>query len=378
MKIKINRNFVFTIIIGLLSIILFFLPNGFEGARENDGIPAKAEVIKTNNESVHRIGIVNTGEQNLTLKIINGRYKNEIVETNNHFIGKLEFDRLYKENDKVYVVLETDEDGKIRYTNVIDYYRINSEIFLFVVFALFLIIFSRWVGVKALISFVFTALMIWKVLIPSILKGLDPILISFFVTISITAVIIMLIGGFSKKGITAIAGAGAGIFLTLILSLFFGYLFSISGSIKPFSETLLYSGYSHLDLSKIFLSGIFIASSGAIMDIAMDIAASMNEVYEKKPDITIKELIKSGFAVGKLVVGTMTTTLLLAYSAGYSTLLMVFMAQGTPVLNILNLQYVAAEILNTLVGSFGLVAVAPLTAIAGGFVFKWKKVIKKG
>ena len=66
--------------------------------------------------------------------------------------------------------------------------------------------------------------------------------------------------------------------------------------------------------------------------------------------------------------GTMTTTLLLAYSGGYVTLLMVFMAQGTPIYNILNYKYVAAEILDTVVGSMGLVTVAPLTALSAGIL----------
>ena len=66
--------------------------------------------------------------------------------------------------------------------------------------------------------------------------------------------------------------------------------------------------------------------------------------------------------------GTMTTTLLLAYSGGYIALLMVFMAQGTPIDHILNYKYVAAEILDTVVGSFGLVTVAPFTAMAAGFL----------
>jgi uncharacterized membrane protein len=65
----------------------------------------------------------------------------------------------------------------------------------------------------------------------------------------------------------------------------------------------------------------------------------------------------------------MTTTLLLAYSGGYMALLMVFMAQGTPVVNLLNFNYVSAEILHTLVGSFGLVTVAPFTALIGAFVY---------
>ena len=65
----------------------------------------------------------------------------------------------------------------------------------------------------------------------------------------------------------------------------------------------------------------------------------------------------------------MTTTLLLAYSGGYMALLMVFMAQGVPVVNLLNLNYVSAEILHTLVGSFGLVSVAPFTAFVGAFIY---------
>ena len=71
--------------------------------------------------------------------------------------------------------------------------------------------------------------------------------------------------------------------------------------------------------------------------------------------------------------GTMTTTLLLAYSGGYVALLMVFMAQGTPLYNILNYKYVASEIIHTVVGSFGLVTVAPLTALTSGFLLAGRK-----
>ena len=94
----------------------------------------------------------------------------------------------------------------------------------------------------------------------------------------------------------------------------------------------------------------------------------------KKPDISAKEAIFSGFAVGRAACGSTTTTLLLAYSGSFITLLMVFMAQGTPVMLMLNYKYVAAEIIHTIVGSFGLVTVAPLTAITSGILFTNKRV----
>ena len=77
--------------------------------------------------------------------------------------------------------------------------------------------------------------------------------------------------------------------------------------------------------------------------------------------------------VGRAAMGTMTTTLLLAYSGGYVSLLMVFMAQGTPIDHILNYKYVASEILDTVVGSFGLVTVAPFTAVMAGILLTKKQ-----
>lgn len=142
-----------------------------------------------------------------------------------------------------------------------------------------------------------------------------------------------------------------------------------------YSESLLYSGYQDLNLTKIFMSGIFIGASGAMMDLSVDITSAVNEVIEKKPDIKWREAARSGMNVGRAAMGTMTTTLLLAYSGGYIALLMTFMAQGTPVDNILNYKYVSAEILDTIVGSFGLVTVAPFTAVTSGLLLTKKKKI---
>jgi len=131
---------------------------------------------------------------------------------------------------------------------------------------------------------------------------------------------------------------------------------------------LLYSGFPNLNLNTIFLAGVYLASSGALMDLAMDISAAQYELFCVKPDISRAVLIKSGMSVGRLVVGTMTTTLLLAYSGGYTALLMIFMAKGGSAMSFFNNHYVANELFYTLAGSIGLVATAPLTAIAGGFI----------
>ena len=140
-----------------------------------------------------------------------------------------------------------------------------------------------------------------------------------------------------------------------------------------YSESLLYSGYQHLNLTQIYMASIFIGASGAVMDLSVDITSAIHEVVEKRPDLRWTEAVRSGLNVGRAAMGTMTTTLLFAYSGGYVALLMVFMAQGTPISHILNYKYVAAELVHTILGSFGLVSVAPFTALCAGFLATRKK-----
>ena len=145
---------------------------------------------------------------------------------------------------------------------------------------------------------------------------------------------------------------------------------NINGATMPFAQQLLYSGAPNVDLQDIFVGAMILASSGAVMDLAMDIAAGIEEVSRHNPTLGFRKLLGSGIRIGRSVVGTMTTTLLLAYSGGYLTLLMVFAAEGKPPSVFLNTPLVAAEVVKTMVGSLGLVLVAPLTALVSAFVFK--------
>jgi uncharacterized membrane protein len=369
-----NRDNLYSLTMMVLSIILIFIPTGFEERLPANASQVEGLVLEVDNSQVAHFGVVTEGTQTLMVKVLGGAFQDKVIEVSNTLLGKMELDELFDVNDRIFLVINTDDQGEFIAATARGHYRINIEIILFSIFALFLIIFARGTGAKALLSFIFTALMIWKILMPFILKGYDPIFLSLGVVTALNAAIIYLVGGLNKKGTVAFLGALLGIWLTCGLALIFGPILHVHGAVRPFAEALLYTGYSHLDITHIFLAGIFIASSGAVMDLAMDVSSAMNEVILKKPDISFKEAIGSGFAVGRAVVGTMVTTLLLAYSSTYITMLMVFMAQGVPLANIFNMNYVAAEFLNIIVGSFGLVTVAPFTALAGGLIYiKWRQ-----
>lgn len=364
-----NRDRILVIVFLCLTAILYWWPTGFEQKIDPNSLRSRGRVVEVDNSEVQQLGIVKVGEQSLTVKLLDGPHKGQTVNAVNQLLGKLEIDKMFEPGDTALVVLTQDSQGEIVYANPQDHYRLHVEIILFVLFAALLLVFGGLTGAKALLSFVFAALAIWKILIPYFLKGYDPLWVALGVVSLLTAVIVFLVGGLNRKGLTAFLGALAGVATACVLAYVFTDLFHLHGAVKPFAETLLYTGYAHLNLRKIFVAAVFIASSGAMMDLAMDVAASMDEIARKIPNISRKEAALSGLRVGRAVVGTMTTTLLFAYSGGYITLLMVFMAQGVPLANLFNLIYVSAEILNTLVGSFGLVTVAPFTAVIGAMIF---------
>lgn len=354
----------------LLSLILYFMPTGFEERVAKRAVRCRGKVLEVDNAEIRKLGLVKSGDQGVTLKLLNGKFKGRVVQGNNPLLGQMDRDKIFAVGDTALVVLSLDKDGNIVFVNPQEHYRLGLELMLLGIFALALIIFGGWTGTKALLSFLFSALMLWKVLVPFMLKGYDPVLISLGVVAVLTGTIIFLVAGITRKGIVAFLGAFLGVLTSCFLALYFTKAFHMHGAIMPFAETLLYSGFVHLNLTKIYIAAVFLAASGAVMDLGMDVAASIDEVVSNKPDITTLETIRSGLRVGRAVVGTMTTTLLLAYSGGYITLLMAFMAQGVPLANLFNLIYVAAEVLKTLVGSFGLVMVAPFTAIVGGLVYR--------
>lgn len=370
MKALSNRlNFWTQLIIGfLLAAILIAVPTGYEGALiYTESEKCKAEVISTDESSIISTGLIQSGEQICQLELLDGKFKGEKVSGINLLSGSLENDKIYSAGDEALVVVSYNDSG-ITSVTMTDHYRVDKEIILALMFVILLILFAGKNGMFAVLSFVITVLMIWKILVPCYLKGMNPMWVGMGITVALTAVIIFLVYGVDKRTLTAFMGSMLGTVTTCIIGLIFTDLFKIHGAVMSYSETLLYCGYQHLNLTQIFTSGIFIGASGAMMDLSVDITSAVHEVIQKKPDISWKEAAKSGMNVGRAAMGTMTTTLLLAYSGGYIALLMTFMAQGTPIMNILNYKYVASEILDTLIGSFGLVTVAPFTALMSGLL----------
>ncbi len=353
----------------VLLALLWWIPTGFQKQIYVNSEGVKAKVVEVNNKGVYSTGMIQQGDQRCTIEILEGEHKGQQVEGMNLLTGKLEFDKMFKPGDEAWVLLELDSSNEVIFANMVDYYRIDQQIFLIGLFVILIIAFSGFTGVRTLLSFSFALFSIVKILIPCLLKGIPPLLVALMVGNLLTVITLLLVAGCNKKAYTAIISSMICSLMTCLLAVVFGDLFKMHGAVMDWSESLLYAGYQHLDLTAIFQAGIYLACSGAILDLAIDISAALDEVIKNNSSVSRVNLIKSGLSIGKSVVGSQTTTLLLAYMGSYITILMVYMAQGTPLMSILNSQKVSSEILHTFVGCIGLVLVSPLTAIICGIVY---------
>lgn len=371
---KINWEYYAPVLVCLAAVIvLLLIPTGFEDAMiYTDAERCTARVLDTNDERIVDTGLVRSGEQQCSLEILDGIFKGREVTGVNLLNGSMEQDKIFQPGDKAMVVISYQGDEILR-VSMTDHYRMDWELVMAALFVLLLVAFAGRTGVRAILSFVLTVLCIWKLLVPLYLNGYNPIAAGLVLSLLLTVLIIALVYGFDRRCLAAVSGSFLGIMVTCLLGIFFTDTFRIHGAVMAYSESLLYSGFQDLNLTSIFMASIFLGAAGAVMDLSVDICSAVYEVVEKRPDLSWREAARSGMNVGRNAMGTMTTTLLFAYSGGYVALLMVFMAQGTPMDNILNYKYVAAELIHTVIGSMGLVTVAPFTALCSGLLLTGKK-----
>ena len=366
------RDWVFPVVVIFCCVGMYFLPSP-PPLIKNEGDSELARVVGVDNGDIRQHGLIRAGSQVLEVEVRSGRFKGKRFSAGNELRGNLELDKEFKPGDLITVTVPENADPGNTALTARDHWRTGWELVLFGGFCLLLVVFGGWVGAKALLSFVFSCFAVWKLVIPLVLRGWSADWVIFGTVAILTGAIVGLVAGWSRKGLAAFIGSAAGVLAGLVMAHLFGRLMKINGATMPYVQTLWYSGYEELSLPDIFIGAMILAGSGAVMDLAMDIASGVEEVARHNPDLPFRELAASGIRIGRSVVGTMTTTLLLAYSGGYITLLMVFAAQGTRVMDFLNNPLVAAEVVKTLIGSFSLVLVAPLTALASGWIFSRKR-----
>lgn len=368
-----KSDWIFCAVTVVVCAVLWFIPTPYQS--DYAAIPREqVEILSVNNDGLEPRGIVNAGAQICQVRVLTGEYAGIEMTAANLQNAALDKDKIFAPGERALAMIQPLENEEFRVT-LIDHYRLDTEGLLFGLFGLLLILFGGVSGCGALISLVLSVMLVWKALIPLLLVGWPPIWTALLLVVVLTAMIDLLVAGFTRKALVAMLGSLQGTALTCVLAVVFGNLLKLDGGSLTYVVPLISQSTMQLDIRELFFAMVFIANSGALMDLSMDIASACEELVWHKPEISRRELLLSGFSVGRSVIGTMTTTLMLAYSGSYLSMLMYFVGQGTPLMDVANLKYVASEVLTTLVGSFGLVTVAPFTAVTAAALYARRKAL---
>ena len=218
-------------------------------------------------------------------------------------------------------------------------------------------------GFNSIIALIFTFVVVIMLYVPLMYVGVSPFLAAVLSVILITVITHILLADLQIKSISAMIGTVCGVIVAGIIAMLFGKLGHVNGYNVNEIETLVYIGQnSKLDIGGMLFSGILISSLGAVMDVAMSVSSSLNEIYINSPDISAKELFKSGINIGRDMIGTMSNTLILAYVGSSVNLIMIIYAYSYEMHQVMNMYSIAIEIMSGIAGTMGIILSVPFTS----------------
>ncbi|GKU26465.1 YibE/F family protein [Clostridium folliculivorans] len=320
----------------------------------------KAQVLTIKSQSVKPFedgSSIFLGSQEISVKILSGEHKGEVKDITNYL----------SDTHSVYVkkgmkiITEIDTAGSKYQVIVYNYYRAPIQYsFVIIFFALLCAIGGR-KGMKSVIGLAFTFVSIIFLFIPMLYRGYSPVLSAVLIILIITCITLLLLNGYSAKTLSAIFGTILGVTIAAIIALIVGKLAHLTGYSTQDVETLnMISAKFNLKVEGLLLAAILISSLGAVMDLSISIASSVQEVYLSNKKISKKELFTSGMNVGRDMMGTMANTLILAFAGASLNMIIIIYFYNVSYNQLINMDMVNVEIIQGLTGSLAVILTVPI------------------
>ncbi len=264
--------------------------------------------------------------------------------------------------DKVLIYVEANPNGGESLAYLEGFERRGSIYWLVALFIFTLVLLAGWQGLKIAFSILLSILLIGIVLIPSFIKGLNPVPITLVLTVILAAISSTLSIGWNRKALVTIIGTLGGAIVAYLIAMVFADWSHLSG-LNTEEDRLFFQKNPTLNPRGLLLAGIIIASMGVVEDVAVSIASGVEEVREANPTITFKALFRSGMIIGRDHMGALANTLVFAYVGGSLSTLLLYTQYGGSWAKFINFDSVVDEIIRSLAGTIGLVFTVPITAL---------------
>jgi uncharacterized membrane protein len=295
----------------------------------------------------------NIKKQQIKAIIINGKHKGEEIQLQNTTSYSQVNDLNLKVNDEIFVSIKENNNKNIISAEILDFKRDKYIGYITAMFITLILLIGGLKGFKSLTSVIIN-IIVFYILIQMFLYGYNLILISIIASILFIVFSIALVSGINKKTLSTIIGTMVGTVISMLIAIIVIQINHWTGIHFEEMEFLTHPP------EQIFLVEILIGTLGAIMDIAITMSSSINEIYDKNPSVDTKVLINSGREIGKDIMGTMTNTLVFAYISGSIPTILLLLRNGFSISYIINMN-LSLEFIRALTGSIGVVLSIPIT-----------------
>jgi len=323
----------------------------------------KAVVLKVENqelESDNEHGGLLTGYQDVVVRITSGERAGTEVRIQNVLNYTTHF--LLRKGDTIIVHVDTADAD--HYT--VSVYSVNRVPVLAVLALLFVAALcgiggSR--GFRSLLGMVFTLSSIFFLFIPLLYRGFSPTVAATLMAAATVTVSLLLLGGASVKSLSAIAGALVGIAVSAALAWAVQSVAQISGYTTAEVDSLLaIAGRTGMKVGELLFAAFLISTLGAVLDISISVASAVSEVHLGNPSLTAAALFRSGMRVGRDMMGTMASTLILAFVGASLNAVILLYSLERSAAQILNSNAITIEVVQSL--SAGLAVTLTVPAVA--------------
>lgn len=256
---------------------------------------------------------------------------------------------------------------------VMDHVRRPALIVLFCLFVGLVLIVNRAKGLYSLLSMSFSFLVLFKLVLPLLLQGVDPILSALLGSLLILPAIFYLSHGFNRKTSIAMLGTLITLGITGLLANVFTELSELSGLASEEAGFLQIGIGENINFKGLLLAGMIISILGVLDDVTITQTSVVEQLKASKKNIHFDELYRRSMAVGKDHISSVINTLILVYTGASLPLMLLFMDSSQSVGQLLNLEFMAEEIVRTLIGSMGLILAVPITTLLASFVYSKAK-----
>lgn len=330
----------------------------------------KGRVVQITSEVLEQDSVDSSlylGEQKIVVELLEGDQKGQEIEIDNS-LSKVHNIRVTN-NQKVIVCADTPENAEPYYT-VFNYDRSIPIVMLIVTFGIAVIVIGGRKGVRALLGVAFSLLTVILFLAQAIYHGFDPIVICFLTLLITTGVSLLLLNGFSRRTAVGLLSTLLGVLVTGIIFAIFAMILHLTGYNSDEIENLFLVSYSTgLSIRPLLLVGVLISALGAVMDVAVSLAAALEELVIVNPSFSRNALIKSGLNIGKDMIGTMSNTLILAFAGTALTTMISLIAYGYQFQQLLSSDYMAIELTQGLCATIGVVLTVPIATFISALLF---------